>query len=103
MRVILAAGLVAAILVVRPSYAAVADDKTCPIDEVVAVIRSVAGDATKTHIKRAHPDAEKDAKDANEAKDAKNEQTLENLLTSTRSPTRALVMAIVSKPVPRRS
>ena len=71
MRVILAAGLVAAILVVRPSYAAVADDKTCPIDEVVAVIRSVAGDPTKTHIKRAHPDAEKDAKDA---KDAKNEQ-----------------------------
>jgi hypothetical protein len=68
MRVILAAGLVAAILVVRPSYAAVADDKTCPIDEVVAFIRSVAGDATKTHIKRAHPDAEKDAKDA------KNEQ-----------------------------
>ena len=58
MRVILAAGLVAAILVVRPSYAAVPDDKTCSIDEVVAVIRLVAGDPTKTHIKRAHPDAE---------------------------------------------
>ncbi|MGA8582559.1 MAG: hypothetical protein WB715_01700 [Roseiarcus sp.] len=71
MRVILAAGLVAAILVVRPSYAAVPDDKTCSIDEVVAVIRLVAGDPTKTHIKRAHPDAGKDAKDA---KDAKNEQ-----------------------------
>lgn len=52
MRGILAANLVAAILVVRPGCA-VADDKTCPIDEVVAVVRLVAGDATKTHVKRA--------------------------------------------------
>jgi hypothetical protein len=75
MRVILAAGLVAAILVVRPSYAAVADDKTCSIDEVVAVIRSVAGNATKTHIKRAHPAAEKDAEDAKDVKDMKDEKS----------------------------
>jgi hypothetical protein len=75
MRVILAAGLVAAILVVRPSYALVADDKTCPIDEVVAVIRSVAGNATKTHIKRAHPAAEKDAEDAKDVKDMKDEKS----------------------------
>jgi hypothetical protein len=69
MRGILAANLVAAILIVRPGYA-VADDKTCPIDEVVAVVRLVAGDATKTHIKRARPDDGKDEKsDAREPDD----------------------------------
>ena len=66
MRVILAANLAAAILVARPSHAG-ADDRTCPIDQVVAVIRLVTGDATKTHIKRARRDDEKDAK--NEQKD----------------------------------
>lgn len=57
MRAILAASLLAATLVVRPGYAG-ADERKCPIEQVVAVVYSVAGDVTKTHIKRAHHDGE---------------------------------------------
>lgn len=58
MKAILAATLLGATLAARPGYA-IADERTCPIEQVVAVVRSVAGDAMKTHVKRAHPEGEK--------------------------------------------
>jgi hypothetical protein len=57
MRALLAANLLAAAIVVRPDLAA-ADEKGCPMDRVVAVIRSVDGDPTKAFITRAATDGQ---------------------------------------------
>jgi hypothetical protein len=57
MRALLAANLLAAAIVVRPGFA-VADEKGCPMDRVVAVIRSVDGDPTKAAITRATTDGQ---------------------------------------------
>lgn len=61
MKVILAASLLAACVAARPAYA-VADEISCPIDQVVAIVGSVSGDVLNTHIKPAHAPAGKDAK-----------------------------------------
>ena len=60
MRGVLAAHLLAAALIVRPNCA-VADDVSCPMEQVVATVLSVAGDPTKMHFKRALPRDQKDA------------------------------------------
>lgn len=52
MRALLGANLLAAAIVVGPDFAA-ADEKACPMDRVVAVVRSVDGDPTKAAIRRA--------------------------------------------------
>ena len=57
MRALLGANLLAAAIVVGPDFAA-ADDKGCPMDQVVAVVRSVDGDPTKAAIKRATTDGQ---------------------------------------------
>jgi hypothetical protein len=57
MRALLAANLLAAAIVVGPDFAA-ADDKGCPMDQVVAVVRSVDGDPTKAAIQRATTDGQ---------------------------------------------
>ena len=57
MRTLLAANLLAAAIVVGPDFAA-ADDKGCPMDQVVAVVRSVDGDPTKAAIQRATTDGQ---------------------------------------------
>jgi hypothetical protein len=57
MRALLGANLLAAAIVVGPDFAA-ADDKGCPMDRVVAVVRSVDGDPTKAAIQRATTDGQ---------------------------------------------
>jgi hypothetical protein len=57
MRALLAANLLAAAFVVRPDFAT-ADEKGCPMDRVVAVVRSVDGDPTKAAITRAPTDGQ---------------------------------------------
>jgi hypothetical protein len=57
MRALLAANLLAAAILVRPDLAA-ADEKGCPMDRVVAVVRSVDGDPTKAAITRAATDGQ---------------------------------------------
>jgi hypothetical protein len=57
MRALLGAILLAAAIVVGPDFAA-ADEKGCPMDRVVAVVRSVDGDPTKAAIQRAPTDGQ---------------------------------------------
>jgi hypothetical protein len=57
MRALLGANLLVAAIVVAPDIAA-ADDKACPMDRVVAVVRSVDGDPTQVTITRAAADGQ---------------------------------------------
>jgi hypothetical protein len=57
MRALLGANLLAAAIVGGPDFAA-ADDKGCPMDRVVAVVRSVDGDPTQATIRRATTDGQ---------------------------------------------